>query len=170
MGGFDLLFFRYRSESLFDPTFRPVAKRIHMMAFRMHQVTSQNLIIISHIKKIHIHSSEVRRFHSARNAAAVSGIMISSARAAVVLFRKQGSRLLRSPMCLLLLHNKPLLLPRLSLPLLKPMSLLLRNQPRLLPHGHLCPASPCRSGIRVLGLPLSGQSASPVSARCTTGS
>jgi len=34
-----------------------VAKRIHMMAFRMHPVTSQNLIIISHIKKIHIRSS-----------------------------------------------------------------------------------------------------------------
>jgi len=40
-------FFRYRIESLFDPTITPAAKRIHMMAIRMHPVTSQNLIIIS---------------------------------------------------------------------------------------------------------------------------
>jgi len=50
-GRFLSSFFQYRCESLSDLTFTSVAKRIHMMAFQMHRVTSQNLIIISHIKK-----------------------------------------------------------------------------------------------------------------------
>jgi len=103
----------------------------------------------------------VREFRSVQNAAAVSEMLISSARAAVVLFRKHGSRFLRSPICLLL-RNKPHHLPWISLPLLKPMSLLLWNQPCLLPLGHLCPASPYWYDIRVRALPLLDHSCSPV--------
>ena len=77
---------------------------------------------MAHKKMVFVHQ-EVGGFLSVRNAAAVSGMMISSAIAVVPLSGKQGSRLLR---------NQSLLIYRQSLPLLKPM-FLLRNRPRLLP-------------------------------------